>query len=215
MKLSFNFATIMGIGMTIIGTLIILFIIQYIFEKRKEDEDYDRFVQEAMSKPKEDKTDGDELNDSSICLDDRTTTGLVLTTLRSIGCRTEIEVHNNTNWIRFTYQGEHFMIQCSDDCNIISIYDTWWYQISIYSDVEEIAELHKTINLANQYGNCTLLYTTDKEIEQIGVHSKREILFIKEIPQIDKYLISIIMNFFKVQRFVLTELEKCKVTENN
>ena len=201
--------------MTIIGTLIILFIIQYIFEKRKEDEDYDRFVQEAMSKPKEDKTDGDELNDSSICLDDRTTTGLVLTTLRSIGCRTEIEVHNNTNWIRFTYQGEHFMIQCSDDCNIISIYDTWWYQISIYSDVEEIAELHKTINLANQYGNCTLLYTTDKEIEQIGVHSKREILFIKEIPQIDKYLISIIMNFFKVQRFVLTELEKCKVTENN
>lgn len=215
MKLSFNFATIMGIGMTIIGTLIILFIIQYIFEKRKEDEDYDRFVQEAMSKPKEDKTDGDELNDSSICLDDRTTTGLVLTTLRSIGCRTEIEVHNNTNWIRFTYQGEHFMIQCSDDCNIISIYDTWWYQISIYSDVEEIAELHKTINLANQYGNCTLLYITDKEIEQIGVHSKREILFIKEIPQIDKYLISIIMNFFKVQRFVLTELEKCKVTENN
>ena len=206
----------MGMGMTIIGTLIILFIIQYISEKRKVDEDYDRFVQEAMSKPKEEEADGDELNDdSSICLDDRTTTGLVLTTLRSIGCRTEIEVHNNTNWIRFTYQGEHFMIQCSDDCSIISIYDAWWYQISIYSDVEEIAELHKTINLANQYANCTLLYTTDKEIEQIGVHSKREILFIKEIPQIDKYLISIIMNFFKVQRFVLTELEKCKVTENN
>ena len=213
MKLSFNFATIMGIGMTIIGTLIILFIIQYIFEKRKEDEDYDRFVQEAMSKPKEDKTDGDELNDSSICLDDRTTTGLVLTTLRSIGCRTEIEVHNNTNWIRFTYQGEHFMIQCSDDCCFINIYDTWWYSISIYSDVEEIANLHKVINQANLHVNCTLLYTTNNEIEEIGVHSRKNLLFIKEISELDKYLVGVLNGFFKAQKLVLTELEKCKVVE--
>ena len=210
----FYFAMIMGTGMTIIVTLIILFIIQHITGKREVEQDYDRFVQEAMSKPKEEKAVGDDSNDNnSICLDDRTTTGLVLTTLGSIGCDPEIEEHDNTNWVSFTYQGEHFTIQCSDDCRLITIYDAWWYQISIYSDVEEIAELHKIINLVNQNGSCTLVYTTNKEIEQIGIHSKKEILFIKEIPNIDKYLIATLMNFFKIQRLLFSELEKCKVTE--
>lgn len=204
----------MGIIMTIIVTLIILFVIQYVTEKREVEKDYDRFVQQAMSKPKEEKAVGDEVNDNNpICLDDRTTTGLVLNTLGSIGCDPEIEEHDNLNWISFTYQGEHFKIQCSDDCRLITIYDTWWYQISIYSDVEEIAELHKIINFVNQNDSCTLVYTTNKEIEQIGVHSKKEILFIKEIPNIDKYLIATLINFFKIQRLVLAELEKCKVTE--
>lgn len=207
---------IMGTGMTIIVTLIILFVIQYINEKREVEKDYDRFVHEAMNKPREEKPDGNEFNDNnSICLDDRTTTGLVLATLRSIGCDPEIEEHDNNNWVGFEYQGEHFNIQCSDDCRLITIYDNWWYQISIYSDIEEIAELHKIINLVNQYASCTLVYTANKEIEQIGVHSKKEILFRKEIPNIDKYLIATFMNFFKVQRLVLAELEKCSVTENN
>ena len=202
--------------MTILVTLIIFSIIRYIIEKRKSEKDYDRFVHEAMNKPREEKLDGNEFNDNnSICLDDRTTTGLVLATLRSIGCDPEIEEHDNNNWVGFEYQGEHFKIQCSDDCRVITIYDTWWYQISIYSDIEEIAELHKIINLVNQNASCTLVYTANKEIEQIGVHSKKEILFRKEIPNIDKYLIATLMNFFKVQRLVLAELEKCSVTENN
>lgn len=97
--------------MTIIVTLIILFIIQYVTEKREVEKDYDRFVQQAKSKPKEEKAVGDDFNDNnSICLDDRTTTGLVLNTLGSIGCDPEIEEHDNLNWISFTYQGEHFKI---------------------------------------------------------------------------------------------------------
>lgn len=148
------------------------------------------------------------------CLDERTITGLVLSTLRKIGCEPEMETHGNLNYVYFTYQGEKFTIECNDDCFFIIIYDTWWYSISIYSDVEQIANLHKVVNLANQYAYCTLLYTTNKEIEEIGVHSKKNIIFIKEIPELDKYLIGTLDDFFKVQRFVLTELEKCKVTEN-
>ena len=148
------------------------------------------------------------------CLDERTITGLVLSTLRKIGCDPETEERNNLNYAYFTYQGEKFTIESNDSCFFITIYDTWWHSISIYSDVEDIANLHKTINLVNQYVNCTLLYTTNKEIEEIGVHSKRTILFIMEIPEIEKYLLSVLSDFFKAQRLVLTELEKCKVTEN-
>lgn len=148
------------------------------------------------------------------CLDDRTTTGLVTSTLRKMGCDSKTEVKGKRMWVYFTYQGENFTIECNDENFYINIYDTWWHGISIYSDVEEIANLHRVVNLANQYAYCTLLYTTNKEIEEIGVHSKKNILFIKEIPELDKYLIGTLDDFFKVQRFVLTELEKCKVTEN-
>ena len=148
------------------------------------------------------------------CLDERTTTGLVTSTLRKMGCDPKTEVKGKRIWIYFTYQGENFTIECNDESFYINIYDTWWHGISIYSDVEEIANLHRVVNIANQYAYCTLLYTTNKEIEEIGVHSKKNILFIKEIPELDKYLIGTLDDFFKVQRFVLTELEKCKVTEN-
>jgi len=147
------------------------------------------------------------------CLDDRTIAGLVLTTLRKIGCDPETEERNSLNYAYFTYQGEKFTIESNEACFFISIYDTWWHSISIYSDVEDITNLHKTVNLVNQYVNCTLIYTTNKEIEEIGVHSRRTVLFVKEIPEIDKYLICILNDFFKAQRLVLTELEKCKVAE--
>ena len=147
------------------------------------------------------------------CLDERTTTGLVLTTLRKIGCEPQVEAQGEFNYVYFTYQGENFTIECNDDCFFINIYDTWWYSISIYSDVEEIANLHKVVNLTNQHVNCTLLYTINKETEEIGVHTRQNVLFIKEIPYPDKYLMGALSGFFKAQRLVLAELEKCKVVE--
>jgi hypothetical protein len=189
--------------------LFCFYLFQYISEKEKAEKEEDQSFQELMNGEHKDEDDMKERK----CLDERTIAGLVLTTLRKIGCDPETEEHNNLNYAYFTFQGEKFTIESNDTCKFITIYDTWWHSISIYSDVEEIANLHKTINLVNQYVNCTLLYTTNKEIEEIGVHGRRTILFIKEIPEIDNYLICVLNDFFKAQRFVLTELEKCKVTE--
>ena len=194
---------------------LIIFAIYYFYhvykasveEKEAEEE---QFFHDLMN---DEQNKEDDIKDQK-CLDDRTIAGLVLSTLRKIGCDPETEERNSLNYAYFTYQGEKFTIESNDKCFFITIYDTWWHSISIYSDVEEIANLHKTINLANQYVNCTLVYTTNKEIEEIGVHSRRTILFIKEIPELDKYLISVLNDFFKAQRLVLTELEKCKVKES-
>jgi hypothetical protein len=38
-------------------------------------------------------------------------------------------------------------------------------------------------------------------------------LFVRQIPDLKGYLISTLNDFFKVQRSVMTEIEKCKVTE--
>ena len=61
--------------------------------------------------------------------------------------------------------------------------------------------------------NGTVLYTIHQESEQIGVHTMRNILFIPEIPKIESYLVSVLNDFFKTQRLVVTEIEKMKVKE--
>lgn len=201
--------------MSHIITLAIIFAVYYFYHvykasvEEKEAEE-DRFFEELKSSGK----DEDGVTDAMECFDERTITELVLSTLRKIGCDYEIEQRGNINWIRFIFQGEHFTIDCNDDNYYINIYDTWWYEISIYSDIEEIADLHKVINIVNRHANCTLLYTVNEETELIGVHSKKNMLFISQIPELDLYLKSAFNEFFKAQRFVLTELEKCKVTEN-
>ena len=200
----------MSIGITIATVMFCFYLYQYMSERKQaKEEEESRSSQSLMN------NDNNMEEDMSVgkCLDERTTTGLVLTTLRKIGCEPQVEAQGS-NYVYFTYQGENFTIECSDDCYFINIYDTWWYSISIYSDVEEIANLHKVVNQANQQVNCTLLYTTNKEIEEIGVHSRQNLLFVKEIPEPDKYLMSVLSGFFKAQRLVLAELEKCKVVVN-
>lgn len=200
--------------MSHIITLAIIFAIYYFYHvykasvEEKEAEE-DRFFNGLMNNGSEQEAE----KEVDQCLDERTITGLVLSTLRKIGCEPEMETKENTTHVFFTYQGERFTIECNDSCKFIVIYDTWWYELSIYSEVEEIADLHKVINLANQLASCTLLYTVNQEAEQIGVHSRRNILFIPQIPDIDHYLISVLNDFFKAQRFVMRELEKCKVKE--
>lgn len=191
---------------------IVIFAIWYFYRVyrasvEEKEREYDAFYESLVNSDK----DKEENMNVGKCLDERTTTGLVLTTLRSIGCDPETEEKGGLNYAYFTFQGEKFTIESNDQCYFVTIYDTWWHSISIYSDVDDIANLHRTINLANQHVNCTLLYTTNKEIEEIGVHSRRTILFVKEIKEIDQYLISVLNDFFKAQRLVLTELEKCKV----
>jgi hypothetical protein len=142
------------------------------------------------------------------------TRDLVLETLREMGCEYE-EGTEGENDIRifFTYQGERFMIEADNECYFINIYDLWWHHMSTYCDVDEFAAMQKTINRINAHANCTVLYTINQEAEEIGVHSKKNMLFVRQIPDLKGYLVSTLNDFFKVQRSVMSEIEKCKVTE--
>ena len=192
---------------------VVMFLVWYLYRTYKASVEENEEVYQASESNTVNDNNPEENVNVETCLDERTTTGLVLTTLRKIGCEPQVEPQDNFNYVYFTFQGEKYTIECSDDCFFINIYDTWWYSITIYSDVEEIANLHKVINQANQHVNCTLLYTTNNEIEEIGVHSRKNLLFIKEITELDKYLVGVLNGFFKAQKLVLTELEKCKVVE--
>ena len=189
---------------------VVMILIWYLYRTYKASVEENEEVYQASESNTVNDNNLEENVNVETCLDERTTTGLVLTTLRKIGCEPQVEPQDNFNYVYFTFQGEKYTIECSDDCFFINIYDTWWYSISIYSDVEEIANLHKVINQANQHVNCTLLYTTNNEIEEIGVHSRKNLLFIKEITELDKYLVGVLNGFFKAQKLVLTELKTGK-----
>ena len=138
------------------------------------------------------------------------TRDLVLEKLRELGC--EYEEADELK-IYFVYQGERFMIEADNDCYFINVYDLWWHHMSTYCDVEEFAAMQKTINAINANANCTVLYTINKEAEMIGVHSRKNMLFVRQIPDLKGYLVSTLDDFFKVQRSVMTEIERGKVVD--
>ena len=131
---------------------------------------------------------------------------LVMRTLRTMGCEPVVDDRNG--FICFVYQGENFRIEADNDCLNINVYDLWWHSLSMDADIEEFAWLQKAVNLVNGSANCTVLYTPDQEAKMIGVHSKKNILFISQIPDLEQYLMAALNDFFKVQREVLTEIEK-------
>ena len=80
-------------------------------------------------------------------------------------------------------------------------------------DIEDFARMQKAVNLANCKGTCTVLYTYNEEEGLIGVHSRKNIIFVPQITELDKYLASVLDGFFKIQRLVLSEMDKIKNKE--
>lgn len=188
----------MSIGIIIAIVMICFYLFQYISEKEKAKEE-ERFyeIMEGSDKENEEKKP-------------MATKSLVKGVLKRIGCEVE---EDDGGLIRFNYQGENFIIQASENSPYIIVSDVWWYSISTYSDVEEFARLQKVINAANRDGLYTVFYTISRDSDEIVVHTKRNDLFIPEIPKIEEYLTSLLDGFFRVQRFVHIELEKYKVAE--
>lgn len=107
----------------------IMFCIWYLYRTYKasvEENEEVRRVYESTT-VNDNKTEED--MDVGKCLDERTITGLVLTTLRNIGCGPTTEQHNNLTYTYFTYQGENFTIESNDEYFFLVIYDPWWYSM--------------------------------------------------------------------------------------
>mgnify|MGYP006873031304 CR=1 FL=1 len=138
------------------------------------------------------------------------TRNLVFSTLKKMGCEYYEEDELR---IRFTFQGETFIIDSSNDCLFINVYDPWWFELPMSGDIEDFARMQKAVNLANCKGSCTVLYTYNEEEGLIGVHSRKNIIFVPQITELDKYLASILDGFFKIQRLVMSEMDKIKNKE--
>ena len=147
---------------------------------------------------------------------DSDTVNLVYEVLRKIGCEPAEEKQiGDEYYVYFNYQGETFLIIAKSDTKWINVYDLWWYSLSSYKDIEEFSILRKLINEENKNGSYIVFYTINNENEQIDVHSKKNVLFIPQIPDIDQYLISVLQYFFETKRNIFIELEKHKVVKEH
>lgn len=147
---------------------------------------------------------------------DSDTVNLVYEVLRKIGCEPAEEKQiGDEYYVYFNYQGETFLIIAKRDTKWINVYDLWWYSISSHRDIEEFSILRKLINEENKNGSYIVFYTINNENEQIDVHTKKNVLFIPQIPDIDQYLISVLQYFFETKRNIFIELEKHKVVKEH
>lgn len=139
------------------------------------------------------------------------TRDLLMRTLMEMGCQYKIDEDQN---IFFRYQGENFFANVSDDCSFINIWDCWWLQCELH-DVERLSQIKYAINESNYRTNTMTFYNVDDEETCIWVHSKKNILFIPQIPDIEGYFRAMLDEFFSVHRFVFLEVEKQQNSNNN
>lgn len=134
------------------------------------------------------------------------TRDLLVRTLQEMGC--PMTYDNNKN-ICFTFQGQHFVAVAQDNLLCIDIHYPWWERCSLY-DVEQVARLKMAINETNTRAQATTFFSVSDEGDVVGVHSKKNLLFIPQIPNLTGYLQAMLEDFFRARHFMEGELERLK-----
>ena len=157
--------------------------LMYYIRQRKEEKEMDEIVSSLPSVNKEHSS----LGSRDLCLD----------LLRQLNCEVELEGDD----IYFTYQNEHFMMEASNECHFIVVWDLCWYKISLENQ-EEVQQVKEAVNRLNSINSNTVFFHEDREANTLNVASKSYHLLIPEIPSPKVYLSAIFSNFFETkQRF--------------
>lgn len=134
---------------------------------------------------------------------------LCLSILSQLNCKCKLE-EGYENRILFDYQGEHFIIDATNECYIIDIWDTWWAKISL-EDIDEMARFRKALNTVNINSGTTIVYSINEEENAFILHSKRECLLVNSIPNIEDYMRAMLDDFFRVKENLRMEADKLKI----
>ncbi len=113
-----------------------------------------------------------------------TTRQLLKYALEKIGCTYEEE---DDQHVTTTYQGEFLRIYATDERSGITIYDLAWYGAPLY-DINNISLMRRAINDYNVNAIPTIVYTMDKEQDQMTLHTKMDLIWGPWIPDIAQCL---------------------------
>lgn len=159
----------------------------------------------AIENDKKEKSDYEKMNEAineAVNKEDNQTRNLLLRTLKNIGCQYEVNSKDN---IIFKYQGEEFLIEANNESAFIMIWDLWWSGLDL--DSSDVDKLKRAINETNLKSSLTTLYSIDEEDNKIGLHSKCNVLFIAEIPNIELYLKANLESFFTMHQIMKKEFD--------
>lgn len=129
---------------TIISTIVIV-ACTYFFTRRK-------------AKPTEQETDGSTQPEASadIQQDEKQeepphTKDLCIELQKQLNCEVTVLEENEENRLYFEFQGEHIVINASNDSYFIEMWDPWWCIVPI-DDLEQMSNVRKAINTINTHG---------------------------------------------------------------
>lgn len=135
----------------------------------------------------------------------------LLETLQKMNVNYEFSPDDETRlWLE--WQGGHFAIDTANDNPFIEIWFLQWEDWELY-DIDTISRVKRIMNDVNIKTPITVVYSVNEAASTFSIHSKKQTLFIPQIPEPEKYLQSLLSDFFLVCRYALVELDKLKNQE--
>ena len=182
---------------TIISTIVII-ACTYFFTRRKV-------------KPIEQETDGSTQPEASADIQQEEkqkepphTKDLCIELLKQLNCEVFVS-EENENRLDFKYQGEHFIIDATNESFFINIWDPGWYVVPL-DDLEQMSNVRKAVNTINNYSGTTIVYYIEEEGQKFILHSKRQCILPKDLPHVKEYLRALLDDFFAVQKWLSKEI---------
>ena len=139
------------------------------------------------------------------------TKDLCIELLKQLNCEVFVS-EEEENRLDFKYQGEHFIIDATNESFFINIWDPGWYVVPL-DDLEQMSNVRKAVNTINTHGGVTIFYSIEEEGQKFVLHSKRQCILTKDIPQVKEYLKALLGDFFTAQNKLREEIVPLR-TEN-
>ena len=132
------------------------------------------------------------------------TKDLCIELLKQLNCEVFVS-EEEENRLDFTYQGEHFIIDATNESFFINIWDPGWYVVPL-DDLEQMSNVRKAVNTINNYSGTTIVYYIEEEGQKFILHSKRQCILPKDLPHVKEYLRALLDDFFAVQKWLSKEI---------
>ena len=133
------------------------------------------------------------------------TKDLCIALLKQLNCEVFVS-EEEENRLDFKYQGEHFIIDATNESFFINIWDPGWYVVPL-DDLEQMSNVRKAVNTINNYSGTTIVYYIEEEGQKFILHSKRQCILPKDLPHVKEYLRALLDDFFAVQKWLSKEIE--------
>ena len=132
------------------------------------------------------------------------TKDLCIELLKQLNCEVFVS-EEEENRLDFKYQGEHFIIDATNESFFINIWDPGWYVVPS-DDLEQMSNVRKAVNTINNYSGTTIVYYIEEEGQKFILHSKRQCILPKDLPHVKEYLRALLDDFFAVQKWLSKEI---------
>ena len=182
---------------TIISTLVIIACI-YFFSRRKT-----KPTEQGAAGSTQPEASADILQEEKQAGPPRTK-DLCIELLKQLNCKAAV-AEEDENRLCFQYQGELFVIDASNESFFIDIWDPRWYIVPL-DDLEQMSNVRKAINTINNYSGTTIVYCIEEEEQKFVLHSKRQCILPKDLPNVKEHLSALLNDFFTVKLWLSEQI---------